>query len=293
MTLLPYAGRVVVFGTRHGKEQQAAAPFRELLGAAVVAAPHLDTDRFGTFSGEVARTLAPLEAARAKARLALDATGERLALASEASYGPLPGVGWPGHEELLLFADAERGIEVVEGHRSLGVPGRSVTLRSLADLAPALDGADFPAQALIVRPEQVLHGSPCTESAGDADDAHQVVVKGITERDALEKAVVAVIALTGSAVVEPDLRAYHSPSRRAVLAALARTLAERLATPCPACGSPGFGRVDAVPGLPCEVCATPTELVAADVLGCAACPHRQTRPPSGPADPQWCPACNP
>ena len=63
----PYEGTLVVFGTRHGKEQQAARPFAELLGARVVAPPGLDTDRFGTFSGEVPRTLAPLDAARAKA----------------------------------------------------------------------------------------------------------------------------------------------------------------------------------------------------------------------------------
>lgn len=367
----PYRGRRVVFGTRHGKEQQAAGPFAAILGAEIVAPPDLDTDRFGTFSGEVPRTLTPVAAARAKARLALDATGERLALASEASYGPLPGVGWPGHEELLLFVDAERGIEVVEVHRAPGVPGRTATVRNLAELdhalEVALDGAltlaaDFPgggtnngagdppaggtnsgaggtssggisrvasggvgttdafAQALIVRPEGVSLRRLCTESGRDS--VHSVstsppggapaastatlaaasapatsagVVKGITERDELARAVRLAIAAspTGVAIVEPDLRAHHNPSRRLVLAELARQLATRLATPCPACGAPGFGRVDVVLGLPCADCGSPSELAAADVLGCPACEERHSVPRPGSADPQWCARCNP
>jgi hypothetical protein len=110
-----YQGTVVVFGTRHGKHDQAAAAFNRHLGARVIAPPDLDTDQFGTFTGETPRHLSPVAAARAKAHLAAETTGRRQALASEASYGPLPGTGLPGHEELLLFADLDRGWEIIEG----------------------------------------------------------------------------------------------------------------------------------------------------------------------------------
>lgn len=91
-----YRDEHVTFGTRHGKEHQAARPFETILGARVSAPVDLDTDQYGTFTGEIARQLAAVDAALAKARLAVAATGHRFALASEASYGHLPGLSWPG-----------------------------------------------------------------------------------------------------------------------------------------------------------------------------------------------------
>jgi hypothetical protein len=269
-----YLGRDVVVGTRHGKERQLAPAFAELLGARVFAPPDLDTDRFGTFAGEVPRTLAPLDAARAKARLAVDATGTPFALASEASYGPLPGSGWPGHEELLLFADLERGLEVVEVHRSLGMPGTAVTVRDAAGL-----GADLPpGQGFVVR----VDGGPVT-------------AKGLAPGPELERAIreAAARAASGAAVVEPDLRAHQNASRRAVLEGLARRLAARLATPCLECAGPGFGRDGAEPGLPCAACGCATELPRAERHACPGCGYCISVPLPGTADPRWCPDCNP
>ena len=264
-------------GTRHGKEQQFAPAFRAHLNADLVTPPDLDTDQFGTFSGEVARRGTALEAARAKARLAMEVTGLPLGLASEASYGPLPGVGWHGHEEILLFCDDEQGVEVLEGFRSAGLPGtgRAVTC---VDEVPSALLAGLPGQALIVRPEGV---GP--------------ILKGITDAAGLRHAIAEVLAgAPGPAVVEPDLRADHNPSRRQVLARLAETLARRLATRCPECSRPGFGRVDVDSGLPCRICGSPTPLARAEIHACAGCGYRLSRPvAAGAADPGECPECNP
>ena len=46
----------------------------------------------------------------------------------------------------------------------------------------------------------------------------------------------------------------------------------------------------------CSWCDTPTDLVRAEVLGCAACNYRETRPRSDGltiAPPERCPHCNP
>lgn len=273
----PYRGCLIAVGTRHGKQHQCAPAFREVLGAELLTPADLDTDRFGTFTGESARRGSALDAARAKARLAMDAVNLPYGLASEASYGPLPG-GWPGHEEILLFHDEVRGIEVVEVHRTPSLPGVSRRVGAFAEIPPAVL-ADLPGQALIVRP------------AGATGD----IVKGITDTGALRSAVSAAARASpdGQAIVEPDLRAHHNPSRRQVLADLADRLARRLATICPACGAPGFGRVGAEPGLPCRVCETPTPQVHNTVHGCAACTHLIRRAVPGLADPSNCPACNP
>ena len=131
-----YRGCVIVFGTLNGKERQVAPAFANVLGARLFAPPALDTDQFGTFTGNIPRTLTPLEAARAKTRLAITATGHPYGLASEASYGPMPGIGWPGHEEILLFLDDTRGLEIVQDHRSLAIPGPAMRATSYADSPP-------------------------------------------------------------------------------------------------------------------------------------------------------------
>ena len=54
----------------------------------VVVAAEVDTDRLGTFTGEVERPGPPRETALMKARLGQGATGLPCALASEGAFGP-------------------------------------------------------------------------------------------------------------------------------------------------------------------------------------------------------------
>jgi hypothetical protein len=276
---LAYRGVAIAVGTRHGKQHQFAPAFADVLGARLVTPPDLDTDRLGTFSGERPRVMTALQAAREKARMAMAATGLPLGLASEASYGPLPDSGVTGHEEILLFCDTASGIEVLEGHRAATVPGSTHRVARDADLPPAvLD--DLSRQAVIVRPDGRPGG----------------VVTGITGTHALRAAIAAAAASaeSGLALVEPDLRAHHNPARRRVLRRLARTLAHRLDTPCPACRCPGFGRMDTEAGLPCAMCGEPTASPLAVIHGCPACGHTLRRAvPFGHADPRDCPDCNP
>lgn len=281
-TATAYAGQVVAFGTRHGKEHQVAPAFADVLRAEVVAPSDLDTDQFGTFSGETPRTLAPIDAARAKARLAMTALATPYGLASEASYGPLPGVGLPGHEEILIFLDAHHDIEVVEGERTLTTPAGQCLAANLNQAQPFLDQAHFPAQAIIVRP------------AGGSQSLR--IHKGVTDRNHLEQAIqqAAATSADGHALLEPDLRAHHNPTRRALLHRIAHRLARRLATTCPACSTPGYGRISTRIGLPCAACGWPTDLVTADIHGCQRCRHQDRRPrPDTSAEPRWCDRCNP
>lgn len=267
-------------GTAHGKAGPLAPPFADVLGAELTTPAGLDTDRFGTFSGDVRRTRTALQTARAKARLGMDAGRLPYGLASEASYGPLPGSQLPGHEEILVFLDDARGIEVVEGYRTANTPGSAHRLTAPAEVPPALvDG--LPGQGLVVRPA--------------AADAAAVMVKGITDPAELEAAIrwVTRHSPDGAALVEPDLRAHHNPSRRSVLTRLATTMAHRLATPCPACAAPGFGHVASEPGLPCRACGARTPQTGAEIHTCAVCSHHRARPVPGGADPLWCPECNP
>ncbi len=152
-------------------------------------------------------------------------------------------------------------------------------VRSVEELPRSVTDA-LSAQAVIVRP------------SGSRDG----VVKGIKDSARLRVAVAAAVACAqdGVAVVEPDLRAHHNPRRQRVLARLGYRLAHRLATLCPECGTPGFGRVRSVAGLPCAACGSPTGLTLYDEHACCWCAHRSTVR-AGPvaADPARCAYCNP
>jgi len=213
-------------------------------------------------------------------------SGLPYALASEASYGPLPGSGWPGHYEILLFLDETRGLEIVEGHRSFGIPGSRLRATTFTDIAETLARAGWPSQAVIVRPAVLPMGKPAATGMG----------KGIIDAEILIAAIAAAVAESadGHAVIEPDLRAHHNPSRQRVLSELGVTLAHRLATACPVCASPGFGHTSTQTGLPCADCGALSNQASADIFSCATCPHQRSAPrPEATAEPLWCPNCNP
>lgn len=275
-----YTGTVIAMGTMHGKERQVAPAFAAEFGARVIAPPGIDTDRFGTFAGEVTRTLTPVAAATAKARLAMDAAKVPFGMASEASYD-----AWYGmlavHQEILVFIDDTRGIQVLESVNVPRAPGPPKLVENGHEAVEAARRFGFPEQGAVVK--AAIEGTT------------RVFGKGLTDAFALVEIVNAAVAAADDnrAWLEPDLRAHHNPSRREVLSALASRLAGRLATPCPCCRGPGYGRVAVREGLPCQACGSPTTLLAADILGCPACEYRSEAARTGTAEPRYCPQCNP
>jgi hypothetical protein len=110
MKPLSFTGRTLVLATMHGKESVILPPLEARLGVRGVVAPGLNTDQFGTFTGEIPREGSPLEAARRKVLAALDATGARLGVASEGSFGPHPAIPFLAADvELLLLVDRTTG----------------------------------------------------------------------------------------------------------------------------------------------------------------------------------------
>lgn len=279
----PYTGRVAVLATRHDKLPLIAPPLTRAVGLRVEAVA-VDTDTLGTFTGDIPRPGPPLDTAIAKARLGMSAAGQALGIASEGSTGPDPALPIAiSDRELVVLVDDEAGIVVWESHRSWDVVTATTAVASGEDLDEFLTRAGFPAHQLIVRP-----------NSGPAQPIH----KGICHRSDLVDAVAAcaAVAIDHLARVETDLRAHACPSRRRVIAAAAQRLADRLAARCPSCAAPGWGRVEVLLGVPCAWCGTEVARPRAEVDGCAACEHRETRPiipPEAYADPGQCPVCNP
>lgn len=275
----PYAGLTFGILTQHGKEHVLEPIFRAGLGARVVRVEGFDTDLLGTFTGERPRVGTQREAARAKAERAVGLSGLPVGLGSEGAFTTDPVTGLlPLDVELIVAWDPRAGVEVVGRASSPDATAFRRRVTDLEALETLAREVGFPEQGLVLEP----------------DGAPEARVKGVADWDTLEAAALAALDRDVDLWVEAELRAHLNPRRRAVIAAAASDLVVRLATPCPACGGYGFGRVRMAPGRPCVDCGTPTARAAAEVWGCPRCAFEETRPLAGPgADPAECPSCNP
>ncbi len=272
-----YADSTVAFATMHGKDLLALDAFRETLGAHVVGVSGLDTDQFGTFTGDIERTLAPRAAARAKALLGMQLAQSPYGLASEASFSSPMGL-LVEHHEVLVFVDNHRGLEIVEEALSPS-PVSSVIAVTTVDTATRWATAvGFPSQGVIIR----------------AGPRRETIIKGIDSTVELHARIDSLLADGVQVAIEPDYRAHRCPSRAAVITSLAQRMALRLATECEQCQTPGFGQVELERGLPCEYCGESTHVVAAQIMGCARCPFTQRVARAEQYAPaRWCDGCNP
>lgn len=279
-----------LYGTRavitslHAKAHAVVPAFAEHAGIVVEAYEGFDTDSLGTFTGEVARPGDMRETAVLKARRGIADTGMRFGIASEGSYGPHPVYAFlPGGLELMVFVDGESDLVVCETLVEDRPCFASETVRTRAELETFAGRIGFPAHGLILAPAKGAYPPDAIE-------------KGLDTPEALVAALPRVMARSDdlSARVTTDMRAHRNPTRMATIGRLAERLARRVATPCPECGAPGFGRVRSEPGLPCELCGAPTRQTAVHIDACAACDYELTRKVSDPhADPAGCDFCNP
>jgi len=282
---LQMQGRPVSLATCHGKERALARPFRVALGLELVVAEAFDTDSLGSFSGEIPRPSDGPTTCRLKAEAGMAATGLSLGLASEGSFGPHPAIPFlPVGQEWMTFIDKDQGLVISEQLLARRTNFTHCRVGAGTDLAPWLEQVGFPSHALIVRPNQ--------------GQGAILVRKGLQTAPELQAALAEArqASADGLALVETDMRAHLNPTRMAAIRALAFRLVRRIARACPACGSPGFGRVELRLGLPCRWCGLATELVAAEVFGCVRCDHRQELPRRDgleAADPGHCLSCNP
>lgn len=278
MTASAYADATIVFATMHGKAALAAPAFSLQHRAKVVAPPTIDTDQFGTFTGDIERTRVPIDTAMAKIRLGLELTGVQYGLASEATYSSTLGV-IAHHHELLVFYDSEREMVVRESEHTTfsAVSGATISHPDQAKNVAARLG--FPAISLVV-----ISATPSGIHAR----------KGIATEDALEAAVAELLQISTTVRIEPDYRAHLNPQRQVVIRSLAERMAARLTVRCTECQAPGWGQTGVESGLPCRACGSPTPSIKAKIFGCSACQHcviHATEPAS--EDPALCFQCNP
>lgn len=262
----PYANRRIGLATIHAKERAIAPAFRRVLGAEIAVAPGIDTDKLGTFSGEIARPDALVETTLLKAELVFATSDVECALASEGSYGPIERVPLqPAGLEIMAFIDRARGIRLVETLATHRTNWRLMRFKAGdPGVAAAAAALGFPEYGVFVH--AASDGSQPIKGLATVAE-----VVAAVDREARRSA-------DGEAILLADMRAHRNPTRMKVLRALAWRLARRLSSLCPKCEAPGFGPTGSRRGLPCESCSAPTDYVHFEIDGCAACNHVVARP---------------
>ncbi|WP_293758071.1 DUF6671 family protein [uncultured Paraglaciecola sp.] len=261
--------------TKHEKATW-IAPYLAKLGYEVFESNMFDTDTLGTFSGEVARILSPMDAALTKAKKACELTNTDWGLGSEGSFGggPAPGmINW--NDELLCLYQASTGVTIY-AHAAGPTSVQELTLNGKVPLKQKL--LLLPKQLWILRYEKGLQ---------------KYIQKGLSAEQLLNR-LEQFVSSSQKLTIEPDLRAMNCPERQQMIAKAAEDLVRRLSETCPQCQAFNFVIKEKQPGLPCTLCTLPTEQAKAWTRVCDGCGYRNDEvvQQKG-ADPTHCQFCNP
>lgn len=277
-----FNNRRIIIATHHQKEQVIAPLLKSHFNIDCFVPQNYDTDRFGTFSGEIERTQSPLETLRKKCLVAMNEFDYDLGIASEGSFGPHPTLFF-GHadDELVLIIDKKNDLEIIAREISLETNFNSETISSLVELKEFANKAHFPSHALILKAE---------------NEQNSKIIKAIQTWDELENHFINLKKGYAKIEVETDMRAHLNPTRMKVIEMAMEKLIQKMKNCCPNCQTPGFDVKEIIKGLPCEWCHNPTNSTKAFRYECKKCNFSKTE--NYPNDkkvesPEFCDYCNP
>lgn len=275
-----YRGATVVLPTLHNKGALAQEAFKKHLNMKIEELA-IDTDQFGTFSGDIDRKLSAKESAIAKAKLGLAHSDHRYALASEGSIGADSIIPFINSDvEVVVFLDSINNFVISHAYRSFDISAYTHEYTEGEDLTLFLTKADFPHHQLIVKS---LDSGVKALAKGISSHSELITVLEKAKEDGLSKL-----------VIESDLRAHASPSRAENIRQAFKELAIRISSLCPECDSPGWGVISSVRGLPCTDCGEDSDAVRALIYGCISCTFTiEGDPIATSIDPSRCSWCNP
>ncbi|MFB2769305.1 DUF6671 family protein [Pelatocladus sp. BLCC-F211] len=281
-----FINRIAILATKHQKEKVIAPILEAELGIKIIVPDDFDTDVFGTFTREVKRPGNQIEAARLKAKKVLELTGEKLAIASEGSFGPHPEIPFiSSNREVLILLDKTHDLEIIGEELSTKTNHNHLVVESVEQALQFAQKVGFPEHGLVVMFD---------ESPKDSSE----VIKGIISEVNLIEAVNFVLknSPTGKAHIETDMRAMYNPTRMKNIEQATHNLLKKINNCCPKCSTPGFEINKRIRGLPCALCYLPTSLTRAVIYECQKCGFTQEELfPNGNqyAEPVNCNYCNP
>jgi len=109
-----FRGRNVLLVTQHGKEKVINPLLEDSFGMKMGLASKIDTDQFGTFSGEIERPDNQYNTAWMKALKIFQTYPDiEMAVASEGSFNPHPDTPFiPVNQEIVMLLDRKNSLEI-------------------------------------------------------------------------------------------------------------------------------------------------------------------------------------
>ena len=275
-----YKDKFVLLASKHKKEQAIEPIFREKMGCNLCL-EDIDTDQFGTFTGEIRRPLSAYETCILKAKHAATEKKYVLSIASEGSFGPHPSNPFMPHaHEIMVFVDLENDWVIAEQLVTSNTNYNMMTIHQDTILDSFLESVHFPSHALTLQ----------------SGDRQHILEKGINSYHKLGDSLVLGFKKYNELFIATDMRAMMNPTRMQTLAELAEKLAIRIMRSCPGCGIPGFGFKSVSGHLPCSLCGDDTKMYQYEDWGCIRCDYQEQRSRKDQlivADPRYCDYCNP
>jgi hypothetical protein len=277
-----FKGRTVLVASMHGKEAVIAPLLEKELGLKCITNTEFNTDLFGTFSGEIERTLSPLETLRNKCLVGMESLQCDLGIATEGSFGPHPFLHIvPAHEEIILLIDSKNKLEIIAKTMVTETNFLGREIFSEQDMIEFMDAVQFPSHGIILK---------------DKASNFQVVYKDAESSDELLFHFHSYQQKFGSVHVETDMRAMRNPTRMKIIEKVCQELIYKIENTCPSCQTPGFDVIDCITGLPCSLCQMPTSSILANLFACQKCQFvQQMKRKDGREfeEPTYCSFCNP
>lgn len=262
----------IVIATKHQKGHL-IAPLLAPLGYEVSETGAFDTDSLGTFSGEIARTCSPEQAAYIKAKQACLKSDTEFGLGSEGSFTSGPYFGLMTHNTEILCLYQRSTDRTIYAQASGAFAPRGLTI------------------------DEQTTSETVAQTCAKFEDQHWI----LTLPNALEKGL-SLCQLQArlndykpqSGHITPDLRAMNSPQRQLMIIKAAKDLVRRLNAKCPECDTANFVIKKALPGLICGQCSLPTKQIKTYVSHCDHCQFSLSVPSKNTeGDPTYCQLCNP
>lgn len=282
-----FKGRAALLVTKHHKEKVISPLLEDALGLKLSLANGIDTDDFGTFSGETERPANQLDTAWLKALRVFEIYKEaEIAIASEGAFTPHPDAPLiPVNTEFVVFIDKRRGLEIAGRHLSMAP---KVMERKVFNMEEAFEFAKsigFPQYGVILK-------------AWVFNDDKPRIFKDAQTWPVLEAGMAYMFSVSkdGRIVVQTDMRAHRNPLRMENIRLATVALIKAIQSVCPRCGTPGFDVKEAIKGLPCSRCKSPTRSVLYYIYKCKKCGYKQEKYfPNwkNNEDPGLCDHCNP
>ncbi len=276
-----FSGRKIAIASMHQKNRVLAPILEKELGL-IPFVPKINTNQFGTFSGEIDRRYSPLDAALMKCNLAMDISRCDMAIASEGSFGPHPYIFFAkANEELILLVDRKNNLTFSAKVLSTNTNHDGLKASRPEEVAEFAEKIGFPEHGIILK---------------DTEENFSMIQKDINSRIHLDKFVNDWFLKNDQIWVETDLRAMRNPTRMKVIKEATTKLIDKINSKCPSCSFPGFWVVESISGLKCAQCGSSTQSTLAHRYACKECKFESIKEFPNKRfveDPMYCDQCNP